>query len=114
MINKIKAFLNGLNDPAYLIIQIRNYLSKGVALDRKHYYFFNNFFKIILIKTSKKEPLIIDVGSNDGWFLRVVNRFSPSAKVICIEPLSFLISKLESLSKNISNDELYRLTTFTL
>lgn len=102
--NKTKATLYGLKDPAYLLIQIQNYIRGGVSLDRKHYYFFINFFHLVLPSLSKKQPLIIDVGSNDGWFLRVINRFLPAAKVVCIEPLSFLLPKLEALSQKISNE----------
>ena len=104
--NKTKATLYGLKDPAYLLIQIQNYIRGGVSLDRKHYYFFINFFHLVLPSLSKKQPLIIDVGSNDGWFLRVINRFLPAAKVVCIEPLSFSSTKARStFPKNIKRSQ---------
>lgn len=72
----------------------------SVSLGEKNHYFYSNIFNNLLKNTSS---IIIDVGANDGWFAKIVFRFSPFTKVISFEPLKSMIPDLSDLKNTYSN-----------
>jgi len=57
-----------------------------------------------LIERYSPNVVILDVGALDGWFARVVYRFSSKGtKVISFEPQKSMLHHLENLSKKMPN-----------
>lgn len=104
-INKTRAFLVGLSDFNYLIIQIKNTLNQTIPLSKGYYDFFDVFFNRINRGTKSENYFFVDIGANDGWFAKVVYRFAPNASVFSFEPLKSQIPALKNLKKILPNFE---------
>lgn len=77
-----------------------------VDLSHGNYKFYANIFPRLIdrFQESGTTVTILDVGANDGWFAKVVYRFSgPDTSVISFEPLRSMIPKLDFLAKRYTN-----------
>ena len=76
--------------------------AKGQDLSANNYRFYKNFIDRC-ISSSTKNTHFIDIGANDGWFLKVINRFSKDARITSYEPLLSQHQALDQLKTKYKN-----------
>jgi FkbM family methyltransferase len=79
------------------------FLCGYARLSKGNYFFYKNFCSKILCKG---KFAIIDVGANDGWFVKSIFRFSKDEnieKLVSFEPLRSQQKKLETLKSQFKN-----------
>lgn len=84
----------------HVLKELKYDFKNSVSLGEKNHFFYSSLFNNLLKNTSL---IIIDVGANDGWFAKIVFRFSPLTNVISFEPLKSMIPYLIDLKRNHPN-----------
>ena len=83
--------------PFYLSELLYSINHKGFpALTYNNFRFFKNFCDNVI---NKNNYLVLDVGANDGWFSKVMLRFSSKCRILAFEPLPTQHNNLELLKK---------------